>query len=63
MKEKNLLQYLIETPTPKIHSSNEIIGSDFNVVKTKENKCTIEYYNIPCAFDIETTTSGLLISI
>ena len=50
------MRYLIETPTPKIHSSNEIIASDFDIVKTKENKCTIEYYNIPCAFDIETTS-------
>ena len=50
------MQYLIETPTPKIHLSNEIIASDFDIVTTKENKCTIEYYNIPCAFDIETTS-------
>lgn len=46
---------MIECPRPKILSYNDFSNNDFDIVKTKENKCTIEYYNIPCAFDIETT--------
>lgn len=47
---------MIESPIPIIRSLHDFFCEDFELVKTKINKETVEYYNIPCAFDIETTS-------
>ena len=52
---------LITTPIPKIHSCdnvdiiiNELINCD--IISSGRGDKKINYYNIPCAFDIETTS-------
>lgn len=47
---------MIESPSPTIHFYNDFHDDNFEIVTTKINKEDIEYYNIPCAFDIETTS-------
>lgn len=52
---------LITTPTPKIHSCdnveniiNELINCE--IISSGKGDKKINYYNVPCAFDIETTS-------